>query len=144
MQIRKVNYSLTGRSLDSRDEHRGDGSCQSAQGVRSLSISSLPSGRDVFAIAFKSSVHGGLDRVLGPSSTDAILQFAKMTDDLPHHREFHESLVELFGEDGAESLERAIVKDLAERMKWSLEPLNIDGTFDFEATMRAAEKNISA
>jgi hypothetical protein len=89
-------------------------------------------------------VHGGLDRVLGPSSTDAILQFAKMTDDLPPHAEFHKSLLELFGEDGAVSLERAIVKDLAERMRWSLDLLDIDGTFDFEATMRAAEKNISA
>ena len=130
---------------DARDDHNGDGSCQSAQREwSSLSISSLPSGKDVFAVAFKSSVHGGLDRVLGPTSTDAILQFAKLTDDLPEHREFHKSLVKLFGEDGAVSLERAIVKDLAERMRWSLDLLSIDGTFDFEATMRAAEKNLSA
>jgi hypothetical protein len=38
------------------------------------------------------------------------------------------------------SLERAIVKDLATRLKWSLDLIDIEGAFDFDATMRAVEK----
>ena len=40
--------------------------------------------------------------------------------DLPEPGEFHKKLLALFGAQGTLSLERAIVKDLAIRLKWSL------------------------
>ena len=95
---------------------------------------------DDFAATFTSAVHGGLDKVLGQSGTEAVLVHMKMTNNLPDAVEFHKKLLALFGVQGTLSLERAIVKDLALRLKWSLALLNIEDTFDFNATMLALEK----
>ena len=97
-----------------------------------------------FAITFSNAVHGGLDKVLGQSGTSAVLFNMQMARGLPDPAEFHRRLVALFGTAGALSLERAIVKDLAARLKWSLELLNVEGTFDFNAVMSAVEKGARA
>jgi hypothetical protein len=97
------------------------------------------SGED-FATAFDYAVHVGLDKVLGHSGTTAVLFHMKMDAGVPDPAEFHKRLLSLFGPEGTVSLERAIVKDLATRLKWSLGLLNIEGAFDFDATMRAVER----
>ena len=89
-------------------------------------------------------MHAGLDKVLGQSGTAAVLSHMQMTGDLPDTAEFHKKLLALFGAQGTLSLERAIVKDLATRLKWSLEVLKIEGAFDFNATMRAVESGSRA
>lgn len=66
---------------------------------------------------FRNAVHGGLDRVLGQSGTEAVLNHMRMTNDLPDLTEFHIKLLALFGAQGTVSLERAIVKDLAIRLR---------------------------
>jgi hypothetical protein len=93
-----------------------------------------------FATTFNIAVHGGLDKVLGQSGAQAVLLHMKMAHGLPDPVEFHKKLLALFGPPATLSLERAIVKDLAQRLKWSLEVLSIEGAFDFNATMRAVEK----
>ncbi len=95
-----------------------------------------------FSITFNDAVHGGLDKVLGQSGSAAVLSHMKMTDNLPDVVEFHKRLLALFGKQATLSLERAIVKDLATRLKWSLDVLQIEGAFDFNATMRAVEKGV--
>jgi hypothetical protein len=97
-----------------------------------------------FADTFASAVHGGLDKVLGKSGTEAVLLHMKMNNDLPDPTEFHSKLLALFGAQGTLSLERAIVKDLAIRLRWSLALLKMEDTFDFSATMRAIEKGVKA
>jgi hypothetical protein len=97
-----------------------------------------------FATAFDYAVHGGLDKVIGQSGTAAVLFHMKMSHGLPEPGEFHKKLLALFGPQGTLSLERAIVKDLATRLRWSLDLLNIEGVFDFDATMRAVEKGSKA
>jgi len=97
-----------------------------------------------FATTFTNAVHGGLDKVLGRSGTEAVLVHIKMTDNLPDSAVFHKKLLALFGVQGTLSLERAIVKDLAIRLKWSLDVLEIEGTFDFNATMLTIEKDLKA
>lgn len=103
-----------------------------------MNSSSATSAED-FAISFRISVHAGLDKVLGQSGTAAVLTNMQMTGDLPDTAQFHKKLLALFGAQGTLSLERAIVKDLATRLKWSLEVLKIEGAFDFDATMRAVQ-----
>ena len=93
-----------------------------------------------FATSFNYAVHGGLDKVLGQSGTAAVLFHMNMLGGLPAPGEFHKKLLGLFGIQGTLSLERAIVKDLAVRLKWSLDLMNIEGTFDFDAMMRAVER----
>jgi hypothetical protein len=97
-----------------------------------------------FATSFEYAVHGGLDKVLGQSGTAAVLFHLKTAHGLPNPREFHNRLLALFGPQGTVSLERAIVKDLALRLKWSLDLLDIEGAFDFYATMRVVEKGARA
>jgi len=97
-----------------------------------------------FATTFNSAVHGALDKILGQSGTEAVLSHMKMAYALPDPVEFHKKLLALFGPQGTLSLERAIVKDLARRLKWSLDVLKIEGAFDFNATMRAVEKGVKA
>jgi len=93
-----------------------------------------------FATTFNYAVHGGLDKVLGQSGTAAVLFHMKMARGLPEPGEFHKKLLALFGPQGTLSLERAIVRDLATRLKWSLDLLSIEGVFDFDTVMRAVEK----
>jgi hypothetical protein len=95
-----------------------------------------------FAATFKNAVHGGLDKVLGQSGTDAVLVHMKMTDNLPDPAEFHKKLLALFGEKGTLSLERAIVRDLATRLRWSPALLKMEDRFDFSVTMRVLEKGV--
>ncbi|MGA2199360.1 MAG: hypothetical protein ABSG45_05425 [Nitrososphaerales archaeon] len=102
------------------------------------------SGTEDFAATFASAVHGGLDKVLGQSGADAVLLHMRMTNRLPDPAEFHKKLLALFGEQGTRSLERAIVKDLAIRLRWSLALLNMEDSFDFSAIMRALEKGTRA
>jgi hypothetical protein len=102
------------------------------------------SGNDEFAATFTSAVHGGLDKVLGQSGADAVLMHMKMTNNLPNPAEFHRKLLALFGAQGTLSLERAIVKDLALRLRWSPTVLNMEDSFDFGATMRAMERGVRA
>jgi hypothetical protein len=97
-----------------------------------------------FATSFDFAVHGGLDKVLGQSGTAAVLFHLKGGSGLPKPGEFHSRLLALFGPQGTLSLERAIVKDLALRLKWSLDVLDIEGAFDFDATMRAVERGAKA
>jgi hypothetical protein len=97
-----------------------------------------------FATSFEYAVHGGLDKVLGQSGTAAVLFHLRTAHGLPNPREFHNRLLALFGPQGTVSLERAIVKDLALRLKWSLDLLDIEGVFDFDATMRVVEKGARA
>ena len=97
-----------------------------------------------FATSFNYAVHGGLDKVLGQSGTAAVLSHMKMARGLPEPGEFHKKLLALFGQQGTISLERAIVRDLAVRLKWSLDLLDIAGTFDFDATMRQVGKGAKA
>ena len=97
-----------------------------------------------FATSFDNAVHGGLDKVLGQSGTAAVLFHLRTARGLPKPGEFHNKLLALFGPQGTISLERAIVKDLALRLKWSLDLLNIDGAFDFDETMRVVEKGVRA
>ena len=99
---------------------------------------------DGFAAALMSAVHGGLDKVLGHSGTSAVLVHMKMTNNLPDATEFHGKLLVLFGARATLSLERAIIRDLAVRLKWSLVGSNIDGAFDFNATIDAARKGAKA
>jgi hypothetical protein len=66
-----------------------------------------------------------------------------MSDGLPDPGEFHDRLLGLFGKDGALSLERTIVKDLATKLRWSTELPPVSGTFDFDAIIRAAAKRVS-
>jgi hypothetical protein len=68
----------------------------------------------------------------------------KMTSNLPDPAEFHTRLLALFGEQATLSLERAIVKDLVKRLKWALELLSIEGTFDFSETMLKIRKGVKA
>ena len=56
----------------------------------------------------------------------------KMTDNLPDPAEFHKKLLALFGEQGTLSLERAIVKDLAIRLRWSLDRPEDGGQLRFQ------------
>jgi len=93
-----------------------------------------------FATSFNYAVHGGLDKVLGQSGTAAVLFHMRMAHGLPEPGEFHKKLLALFGPQGTLSLERAIVRDLATRLKWSLDLLSIEGVFDFDVVMRAVEK----
>jgi hypothetical protein len=97
-----------------------------------------------FTVTFASAVHGGLDKVLGQSGADAVLVRMEMTNSLPDPAEFHKKLLALFGAQGTLSLERAIVKDLAIRLKWSLGLLKMEDTFDFGATMRTIERRTKA
>jgi hypothetical protein len=97
-----------------------------------------------FATSFNFAVHGGLDKVLGQSGTAAVLFHMKMARGLPLPGEFHKKLLALFGPQGTLSLERAIVKDLATRLQWSLDLLDIEGAFDFDKTMRAVERGARA
>jgi hypothetical protein len=106
--------------------------------------SSAASDREEFADTFANAVHGGLDKVLGKSGTEAVLLHMKMTNNLPDAAEFHKKLLALFGAQGTLSLERAIVKDLAIRLRWSLALLKMEDSFDFSATMRAIEKGVRA
>jgi hypothetical protein len=101
-------------------------------------------GKEEFAATFTSAVHGGLDKVLGQSGADAVLVHMKMTNDMPDPAEFHRKLLALFGAQGTLSLERAIVKDLAIRHRWSPTVLKEGDSFDFSATMRAIEKGVRA
>jgi hypothetical protein len=109
-----------------------------------LSSSSATSGTEDFATTFNNAVHGGLDKVLGQSGAAAVLSHMKMTNNLPDPAEFHKNLLALFGDRGTLSLERAIVKDLVIRLRWALDLLNIEGTFDFDAIMRRIEKGVKA
>jgi hypothetical protein len=97
-----------------------------------------------FETTVTTSVHGGLDKVLGKSGTDAVLARMKMTNNLPDAAEFHAKLLALFGPPGTLSLERAIIKDLAIRLKSSLGLSRMEDSFDFSATMRAMEKEAKA
>ncbi len=106
--------------------------------------SSGSSREEDFAVTFENAVHGGLDKILGKSGTDAVLARMKMTNDLPDPAEFHGKLLALFGAQATLSLERAIVKDLAIRLKWSLALLGIESSFNFSETMRAMEKGAKA
>lgn len=92
-----------------------------------------------FAATFANAVHGGLDKILGQSGTAAVLSHLKMTNDLPDPTEFHNKLLALFGAKATLSLERAIVKDLVRRLKWALDLLSIESTFDFNAIVRAIQ-----
>jgi hypothetical protein len=104
-------------------------------------VSGPPSlGREEFVAAYVGAVHGGLDKVLGVSGTSAVLFHMKMTGSLPNPGEFDKRLLSLFGVQGALSLERAILKDLATRLSWSLDLLTIEGPFDFDGTMKTLEK----
>jgi hypothetical protein len=67
-----------------------------------------------------------------------------MEEALPDAAEFHKKLLSIFGEQGTMSLERAIVKDLATRLRWSLDMMKIEGAFDFKATMATIEKGVEA
>lgn len=109
-----------------------------------MSSSAEDRGTEDFAASFASAVHGGLDKVLGHSGTEAVLIRMKMTNDLPNSAEFHKKLLALFGAQGTLSLERAIVKDLAIRFRWSLALLQMENAFDFSATMRAFERRAKA
>lgn len=88
-----------------------------------------------FAATFNNAVHGGLDKILGHSGAAAVLSHLKMTNNLPDPAEFHKKLLALFGAKATLSLERAIVRDLVRRLKWALDLLNVEGTFDFNAIM---------
>ena len=68
----------------------------------------------------------------------------KMTNNLPDPAEFHKRLLALFGAQGTLSLERAIVRDLATRLSWSLALLKMEDSFDFNETMRALDKGVKA
>jgi len=100
---------------------------------------SAESGTEAFATAFAEAVHVGLDKVLGHSGTEAVLVHMEMDNGFPSPGEFHKRLFALFGERGSSSLERAILKNLATSLKWSLDSLRVEGAFDFDATIRAAE-----
>jgi hypothetical protein len=104
-----------------------------------LSSSPVTSETDDFAAAFTNAVHGGLDKILGQSGTAAVLSHLQMTDNLPDPAEFHKQLLALFGAKGTLSLERAIVKDLVRRLKWALDLLSVDDTFDFNAIVRSIQ-----
>jgi hypothetical protein len=97
-----------------------------------------------FPTTFANAVHGGLDKVLGQSGAAAVLSHIKMTNSLPDPAEFHKKLLALFGENATLSLERAIVKDLVRRLKWALELLSIEGTFDFSEIMLKIRKGVKA
>jgi hypothetical protein len=105
---------------------------------------SANSEREDFPTTFANAVHGGLDKVLGLSGAAAVLTHMKMTSSLPDPAEFHKKLLALFGEQATLSLERAIVKDLVRRLKWALELLNMEGTFDFSAIMLKIQKGVKA
>jgi len=104
--------------------------------------SSASSSAQDFAATFNDAIHGGLDKVLGKSGAEAVLSHMNMTHNFPDPVEFHMKLLALFGAEGARSLERAIVKDLAQRLRWALDVLNIEGAFDFNVTIRAVEKGL--
>jgi hypothetical protein len=97
-----------------------------------------------FAPEFLNAVHGGLDKVLGASGTTSVLFHVRMEEVLPDAAEFHKKLLVIFGEQGTLSLERAIIKDLATRLRWSLDLMKIEGAFDFEATMTTIERGVEA
>jgi len=106
--------------------------------------SSQTSARREFPPSYLDAVHGGLDKILGASGTASVLFCIRMVDDFPDPAEFDRKLAGIFGVRGALSLERAIVKDLALRLKWSLDLIKIEGTFDFDATIAAIEKSAKA
>jgi hypothetical protein len=107
-----------------------------------LSSLSTSSGNEDFATTFANAVHGGLDKILGQSGSTAVLSHMKVTNNLPDPAEFHKKLLVLFGEQATISLERAIVRDLILRLKWALDLLSIEGTFDFNATMLKIQKGM--
>lgn len=97
-----------------------------------------------FADTFTGAVHGGLDKVLGQSGTEAVLIHMKMTNNLPDPDEFHKKLLALFGAQATLSLERAIVKHLAIRLRWSLTLLMMGDSFDFSAATREMQRGVKA
>ncbi|MDA4128991.1 MAG: hypothetical protein OK422_06020 [Thaumarchaeota archaeon] len=103
---------------------------------------SVTSRAEDFATTFANAVHGGLDKVLGQSGAAAVLSHMKMANNLPDPAEFHKKLLALFGLQATVSLERAIVKDLVTRLRWALDLLNLEGDFDFSATMRRIERGV--
>lgn len=109
-----------------------------------MMTSSQTSARKEFAPCYLDAVHGGLKKILGESGTASILLYMKMADDFPDPPEFDRKLLGIFGVQGAQSLERAIVKDLAMRLKWSLDFMRVEGTFDFDATIAAIERSARA
>jgi len=109
-----------------------------------LNSSPATSETEDFPTTFANAVRGGLDKVLGESGAAAVLTNMKMTTRLPDPVEFHRKLLALFGEQATLSLERAIVKDLVRRLKWALELLNVEGTFDFSAIMLKIQKGVKA
>ena len=104
-----------------------------------MSSSSETSEIEDFAATFTNAVHGGLDKVLGQSGATAVLSHLKMTNNLPDPDEFHKKLLALFGQKGTLSLERAIVRDLVRRLKWALDLLSVEGSFDFNAIVRSMQ-----
>jgi len=106
--------------------------------------SPYPLPRQDFGPSYLEAVHGGLDKILGESGTASVLFYIKAVDDFPDPAEFDKKLTAIFGPRGAQSLERAIVKDLAMRLKWSLDLMKIEGAFDFKATMVAIENGVRA
>jgi hypothetical protein len=70
---------------------------------------------------------------LGESGTESVLSSMKMVDDFPDPPEFDKKPLASFGAIGAQSLERAIVRDLALMFKWSIDLMKTKGTFDFAA-----------
>jgi hypothetical protein len=108
-------------------------------------VSGLPGvGREDFAAAYVDAVRGGLDKVLGVSGTSAVLFHMKMAKNFPNPEEFNKKLLTLFGVQGTLSLERAILKDLAKRLGWTLDLHTIEGAFDFDMTMQALEKGVQS
>jgi hypothetical protein len=85
----------------------------------------------------------GLDKVLGEGGMTAVMYHLKLGTPLPTPAEFHKKLLVLFGPQGASSLEKVIVKELATKLKWSLDFRKMDRKFDFNATVAAVEKGTS-
>jgi hypothetical protein len=107
-----------------------------------MTPSSLTAQPPKFASSFLDAVHGGLGKVLGVSGTTSVLSHMKMLEDLPDAAKLHSNLVTIFGKQGTVSLERAIVKDLATRMKWSHDSMKTEGAFDFKATVASMESGV--
>jgi hypothetical protein len=100
--------------------------------------------RQEFTPSYLDAVHDGLNKILGESGTASVLIHMKTVDAFPDPPELTKKLLAIFGVIGAQSLERAIVKELALRLKWSLDFMKMEGTFDFNATIGAIESSAKA
>jgi L-fucose mutarotase/ribose pyranase (RbsD/FucU family) len=88
-----------------------------------------------FPSMLRESMQSGIRSVLGESVLQAVRSLLPLDDCVQRPDEFHHKLSPIFGDRGAETLEKMVVKDLFRKLNLSI----IDRTsFDFEGCVNQA------